>query len=234
MAMGIAGWFIDEKGYRLGTMTTREGDIKFIVSPRANTFGGPLAVLIDGLSASTSEILAGGLKDLERARLFGTATAGAALPSMIEKLPNGDGFQYAIANYVSQNGETLEGSGVIPHLEVIPTREKLLEGGDPVAYDPTDVHGHGISIIFQEPMTALNPTMRVGDLIAEGPRIHHGLDRKAARAKAVELMRQVVANEYDRHPETDTQFLEESEDLVLDRHVESSRRFIAQQQAGLR
>ena len=66
-----------------------------------------------------------------------------------------------------------------------------LEGGDPVAYDPTDVHGHGISIIFQEPMTALNPTMRVGDLIAEGPRIHHGLDKKAARAKAVELMRQV-------------------------------------------
>jgi oligopeptide/dipeptide ABC transporter ATP-binding protein len=66
-----------------------------------------------------------------------------------------------------------------------------LDDKEPLPYAPTDVHGHGISIIFQEPMTALNPTMRVGDLIAEGPRIHHGLDRKAARAKAIELMRQV-------------------------------------------
>ncbi|MBU1701825.1 MAG: hypothetical protein KJ970_07740 [Candidatus Eisenbacteria bacterium] len=138
MAMGIAGWFIDEKGYRLGTMTTREGEIKFVVSPRAHTFNGPLAVLIDGLSASTSEILAGGLRDLERAQLFGEQTAGAALPSMIEKLPNGDGFQYAIADYVSKSGDTLEGAGVLPHVEVVPTREKLLQGGDPILDSAVD------------------------------------------------------------------------------------------------
>ncbi len=66
-----------------------------------------------------------------------------------------------------------------------------LDETEPTPYAPEDVHGHGISIIFQEPMTALNPTMRVGDLIAEGPRIHHGLDKSAARAKAIELMRRV-------------------------------------------
>lgn len=66
-----------------------------------------------------------------------------------------------------------------------------LDEREPIPYAPADVHGHGISIIFQEPMTALNPTMRVGDLIAEGPRIHHGLDKREARAKAVDLMRQV-------------------------------------------
>jgi oligopeptide/dipeptide ABC transporter ATP-binding protein len=66
-----------------------------------------------------------------------------------------------------------------------------LDEKEPIPYSPTGVHGHGISIIFQEPMTALNPTMRVGDLIAEGPRMHHGLDKNAARTKAVELMRRV-------------------------------------------
>lgn len=66
-----------------------------------------------------------------------------------------------------------------------------LDEKEPIPYAPVDVHGHGISIIFQEPMTALNPTMRVGDLIAEGPRVHHGLGKGAARAKAIELMRQV-------------------------------------------
>jgi oligopeptide/dipeptide ABC transporter ATP-binding protein len=66
-----------------------------------------------------------------------------------------------------------------------------LDGEAPIPYTPADVHGYGISIIFQEPMTALNPTMRAGDLIGEGPRIHQGLSRSQARSRAVELMRQV-------------------------------------------
>ncbi len=131
MAMGMAGWFVSEKGRRLGTMTTRTSEIKFMVLPRAQTYDGPVAVLIDGLSASTAEIMAGGLKDLHRARLFGMPTAGAALPSTIERLPNRDGFQYAIATYVSAGGAALEGAGVTPHVEVIPQRAALLAGRDP-------------------------------------------------------------------------------------------------------
>ena len=75
--------------------------------------------------------MAGGLKDLHRARLFGMPTAGAALPSTIERLPNRDGFQYAIATYVSAGGAALEGAGVTPHVEVIPQRAALLAGRDP-------------------------------------------------------------------------------------------------------
>jgi len=54
-----------------------------------------------------------------------------------------------------------------------------------------DVRGSGISMIFQEPMTALNPVMRVGDQIAEGPQHHLGRSRRAARSEAIELMRTV-------------------------------------------
>jgi len=132
MAMGMAGWFIAEKEHRLGTMYTRDNELKIVVFPRAVTYDGPVALLIDGLSGSCSEIFAGGLKDLGRVRVFGSRTAGAALPSTFEKLPNGDGFQYAFANYVSQGGEELEGVGVIPHVELVPTREALLQGKDPV------------------------------------------------------------------------------------------------------
>lgn len=132
MAMGIAGWFVGDEGRQLGVMKTRETEVKFSVNPRALIFDGPLAVLVDGLSASTSEILAGGLQGLGRARVFGQRTAGAALPSAIERLPNGDGFQYAFANYVSEGGAVLEGSGVVPEVIVEPTREQLLQGRDPI------------------------------------------------------------------------------------------------------
>jgi len=131
MAMGMAGWFIAQPDQKLGTLYMRDATLKFVVNPRLKTFSGPLAILVDGTSASTSEIMAGGLKDLKRARIFGTRTAAAALPSVIEKLPNGDGFQYAIANYVSEGGEPLEGLGVTPDVEAPVTREALLAGHDP-------------------------------------------------------------------------------------------------------
>jgi carboxyl-terminal processing protease len=131
LAMGVAGWFIDKPDQQLGTMYMRDNSIKFAVFPRIDAFRGPLAILVDGCSESTSEILAGGMKDLKRARVFGTPTAGAALPSVFEKLPNNDGFQYAVANYVSQGGKPLEGIGVIPDEEVRITRQQLLAGQDP-------------------------------------------------------------------------------------------------------
>ena len=53
------------------------------------------------------------------------------------------------------------------------------------------LRGPELAMVFQEPMSALNPVMRVGDQIAEGPRVHEGLGRAAARRRAVELMARV-------------------------------------------
>ena len=132
MAMGIAGFFVSKPGLKLGEMKMRETTLKFVIFPRPEPYAGPLAVLVDGGSASTSEILAQGLQDLGRARIFGSRTAGAALPSDIVRLPNGDGFQYAQASYTSEKGKVLEGNGVTPDEEVRETQEALLAGRDPV------------------------------------------------------------------------------------------------------
>jgi carboxyl-terminal processing protease len=132
MAMGVGNWFVEEPNQKLGTLFTRESSFKFTLSPRAETFRGPLAILVDSLSASTSEILTGGLQDLKRAKVFGARTAGAALPSVVVRLPNGDGFQYAMANYVSEGGKVLEGRGVRPDVEVPLRRQSLLKGEDAV------------------------------------------------------------------------------------------------------
>lgn len=129
LAAAVAGWFVDRES-ALGTLEMRNAKLKLVAIPRVNPFLGKLAVLVDGRSMSTSEILAGGLKDLQRARIFGTRTPGMALPSSIEKLPTGDGFQYTFANYISAGGKPLEGTGVQPDVTIEPTRQQLRSGHD--------------------------------------------------------------------------------------------------------
>jgi len=54
-----------------------------------------------------------------------------------------------------------------------------------------DVRGNDVAMIFQDPMTSLNPVFTVGEQIAEALRLHRKLSRKAARAAAVDAMREV-------------------------------------------
>ena len=50
------------------------------------------------------------------------------------------------------------------------------------------IRGNEIAMIFQEPMTVLNPVFTVGDQIIEAVRLHQGLDKDAARARAIEML----------------------------------------------
>ena len=84
--------------------------------------------------------------------------------------------------------------GLLPHPGHITGGEIRFAGDDLANADPKrlrDVRGARIGIIFQEPMTALNPVMRVGDQIAEGPRVHLGQSRSHAWQTALDLMRKV-------------------------------------------
>ncbi len=131
MATGIIGRLIDQE-LDLGDMNNTSGNFPFHAFPQDGAYLGPLAVLIDSFSASTSEIFSAALQEHKRARLFGRPTTGAVLPSFIEKLPNGDIFQYAIGDFVTSLHKTrLEGKGVTPD-ELIPLDPaKLRAGIDP-------------------------------------------------------------------------------------------------------
>ena len=72
MAMGMGGWLVQEKGLHLGTMITKDTTLRLVLNPRLGSYEGPVAVLVDGCSMSSSEFMAGGPQSLGRARVFGT------------------------------------------------------------------------------------------------------------------------------------------------------------------
>src|SRR4028118_5138 len=67
--------------------------------------------------------------------------------------------------------------------------EELLQASD---QRMREIRGNDISMIFQDPMTSLNPVYTVGEQIAEALRLHRKLGRRAARAAAVEAMQEVA------------------------------------------
>src|SRR5450755_842386 len=77
----------------------------------------------------------------------------------------------------------------------------MLEGTDLLGLDESEmraIRGNRISMIFQEPMTSLNPVMRIGDQITEAVRLHRQMSRKEATARAVEMLRLVKIPEPER------------------------------------
>jgi peptide/nickel transport system ATP-binding protein len=89
-------------------------------------------------------------------------------------------------------------------LGLLPGKARI--AGGEVVFDGTalsprslgKLRGDSIGMVFQEPMTALNPVMRVGEQIAEGPRVRLGKTAEQARARAMELLRLVGVPDPER------------------------------------
>lgn len=137
MIMGMSGHFFAEPE-TLGTMRLRGATMRYVANPiRVTRSGAPLtpfkgrvAVLVDELSASTTEILATAMQRLGRARIFGGPSAGQALPAVVTKLPNGDRLMYVIGDFAGPDGARVEGNGVTPDEATPLSRSALLAGRD--------------------------------------------------------------------------------------------------------
>ena len=98
---------------------------------RVQPFAGPVAILVDEITASASEVFTGGLQEHGRVRVFGRTTAGQALPAVYTKLPNGDALYHPVADFLGANNTRFEGRGVVPNEPIELNRAALLAGRDP-------------------------------------------------------------------------------------------------------
>jgi carboxyl-terminal processing protease len=77
----------------------------------------PLVVLVDGNSASASEILAGAIQDYELGTLVGTTTFGKGIVQQIIALDDGSAIKLTISSYFTPNGRNIHGTGIEPDVE---------------------------------------------------------------------------------------------------------------------
>ena len=90
----------------------------------------PLVVLVDGDSASASEIVSGALKDNNRAKIVGTRTFGKGVVQKIYALPNKMGMNLTIAKYLTPCGRDINEKGIEPDYEVVFTRDDMQKNFD--------------------------------------------------------------------------------------------------------
>lgn len=90
----------------------------------------PIAVLVNSMSASASEILAGALKDAGRAIIVGENTFGKGIvQTLVTFKPDGAGMQLTTARYFTPSGKSIHGVGIAPDIEVALTGEAPLHTG---------------------------------------------------------------------------------------------------------
>ena len=115
-------------------------ELRFNADPADASEGVPLVVLINGGSASASEIVAGALQDHKRAVLMGTDSFGKGSVQTVLPLNNDRALKLTTALYFTPNGRSIQAQGIVPDIEV--ARAKLTREQDSEGIKEADLQGH--------------------------------------------------------------------------------------------
>ncbi len=128
-AVEIADMFLDSGD--IVSIVNRDKDRRVYDAHPGAIFRRPMVVLIDGGSASASEILSGALKDNKRATLIGSQSFGKGLVQKINNLSNGAGINITISKYLTPNGTDINKKGIEPDIKVSFTEQDFYSMRDP-------------------------------------------------------------------------------------------------------
>jgi carboxyl-terminal processing protease len=116
-AVDVASLFVEKDKTILYTLD-KYNQKKEYRSYGGSFIGAPLVVLIDGGSASASEVVSGALKDYEAATLVGQQSFGKGIVQMVYQVGDGEAVKVTVSSYYSPDGINIHGEGIAPDIEV--------------------------------------------------------------------------------------------------------------------
>lgn len=117
-----------------------QAELRFSATEEDPSQGLPLVVLINGGSASASEIVAGALQDHDRAVIMGTRSFGKGSVQTVLPLTNERALKLTTARYFTPDGRSIQAEGIVPDIEVAPATVTRLEKS--VGVKEADLVGH--------------------------------------------------------------------------------------------
>ena len=140
-AVGVSDAFIND-----GLIVYTEGRIddsshRYLATPGDSLNGAPLVVLLNGGSASASEIVAGAIQDHKRGIIMGTKSFGKGSVQTIQELRNGSAVKLTTARYFTPNGRSIQAKGIEPDIKL--TTLKLSEDAEQASasFSESDLEG---------------------------------------------------------------------------------------------
>ena len=140
-AIKVSDAFIND-----GLIVYTEGRIddsshRYPATPGDSLNGAPMVVLINGGSASASEIVAGALQDHNRAIIMGTKSFGKGSVQTIQELRNGSAVKLTTARYFTPNGRSIQARGIVPDIRLKTLKLPASDSSDGVSFSESDLDG---------------------------------------------------------------------------------------------
>jgi carboxyl-terminal processing protease len=184
-AVGLADMFLD-KGEIVSTRGRNEDDNKRNnATPGDLAQGKPIMVLINGGSASASEIVAGALQDHRRGILLGTKSFGKGSVQTVIPLPGNGAMRLTTARYFTPSGRSIQAKGIDPDIVVEQAKiEKITSAGE--------IHEGDLPGALKNPDSKTAPAPEVKKVITDPP----PSDKKGDEAKKVENKEDAEKQDY--------------------------------------
>jgi carboxyl-terminal processing protease len=140
-AVGVSDAFIDN-----GLIVYTEGRLddsshRYLATPGDSLNGAPLVVLVNGGSASASEIVAGAIQDHKRGIILGTKSFGKGSVQTIQELRNGSAVKLTTARYFTPNGRSIQATGIEPDIKLSTLRLSAEDDKARETYSESDLEG---------------------------------------------------------------------------------------------